>query len=217
MGSRGNRAKERRAQPQSEQSGPLPSQAGLTGAERIQHHVRPRAQAPQHRRSPRPLQVQGQRALAPGQVACAAADAGPVHTHHLRSEVRQDHTAERAGHQAGQLQNPDAPQRHGAPPLHPQENTERLPPGPPKPGARPQARTAPMCACAPPRSLRSGVSSRPAPHVKGLLFLLPSPELSPELGLSSSGLWPPSQDAFISTVVPFQSLREPGPGEIKST
>ena len=123
-GSGGNRAKVCGVQPQTVRRGDLPS-AGtvpslaprrgrrLTGAERFQHHVRPGAQAPQHRRSPRLLQVHHQRALASGQPARAAAGAGSVHTHHLRPEVRQDHTAEGNRGQAGEFHDCDAPKRHG--------------------------------------------------------------------------------------------------------
>ena len=84
----------------------------LTGTERLHHHVRPGAQASQHRHSPRPLQVHHQRTLASGQPARVAAAAGSVHTHHLRPEVRQDHAAEGNRGQAGEFNDCDAPKRH---------------------------------------------------------------------------------------------------------
>ena len=99
----------------------------LTRAEGLQHHVRQCAQTPHHRRSLWPLQVHHQRALAPGQGARVARGAGSVYTHHLRPEVRQDHTAERGRGQAGQLHDPNALQRPGAPHLPQKAERSRQP------------------------------------------------------------------------------------------
>lgn len=154
----------------------------LTRAEGLQHHVRQCAQTPHHRRSLWPLQVHHQRALAPGQGARVARGAGSVYTHHLRPEVRQDHTAERGRGQAGQLHDPNALQRPGAPHL-PQKAERSRQPSAFSNAAHPllPCGPLPLSGCVRPRSLRSGAfssaasASRPTPAGWEASYLVPFP------------------------------------------